>query len=124
MTNEEMDMEMEQPEEEVVEKSYPYTEERVGEDEFKELDLYFSESTVYKMKEKPFRVFKNIQKSVTRPDGQVNSGDMITKLIAVSLVEPKLKDNEVDELPSSKAMALTGAVAKLYNLKNLQDDFM
>ena len=119
MTNEE-DMEVI----ESTEVSYPYTDVRDGDDEFKEVDLYFNAKKMFKLKEKPFRVFKNVQKSVTKPDGQVNTGDMITKLIGVSLIEPKLTDQEIDELPSSQAMALTGAVAKLYNLKNLQEDFL
>ena len=110
--------------EESEEKSFPYTEETIGDDEFKEIVLHYNESTVYKLKEKSFRVFKNIQKKVTGSDGQVNTGDMITKLISVSLVEPMMKDAEVDELPSSKAMLLTGAVVKLYNLKDLQKDFL
>jgi len=103
---------------------YPYTREVENDSEFKELVLHFNDNETFILKEKSFRVFKNIQKSVTRPDGSVNTGDMITKLISVSLIKPEMKDAEVDELPTSKAMSLTGAVAKLYNLKNLQEDFL
>lgn len=109
---------------EVKELTYPYTDEDTDEEGFKMLDLHFDNKTVYKMKEKPYRVFKNIQKKVTSNDGNVNTGDMITKLISVSMVEPKMSDSEVDALPSSKAMMLTGAVAKLYNLNQLQQSFM
>lgn len=111
--------------EEVKEIKYPYTVETYDNEGFKELKIYINDKGAeYHMREKPFRIFKNIQKTVTnQKTGQVNTGDMITKLISTSLIKPELKDNEIDELPTSRAMILTNAVAKLYNLKNLQEDF-
>ena len=128
MTNEwnekkELNQEQEEVEEEVKEVKYPYTEESETDDGFKKIILYFKEKEVYEFKEKPFRIFKKIQKQVTTSDGNVNSGDMITKLVSVSLVKPSMKDAEIDELPTSKAIALASVITKLYNIKGLENDF-
>jgi len=83
-----------------------------------------SKNETFTMKERPFRVFKNIQKTVSRPDGSLNTGDMMTKLISASLTKPEMKDAEVDEMPTSKAMTLTAALSRLYNLQELQQNFL
>lgn len=70
----------------------------------------------YILEEIPFGKFKQAVKAVTKPDGRIDSMDLLTKLISLSLVEPKLKDVEVEELPTSISMALIQAVTQLYNL--------
>ena len=70
----------------------------------------------YTLKEIPFSKFKQAVKSVTHPDGRIDNMDLLTKLISLSLVEPKMKDVDVEALPTSIAMALVSAITELYNL--------
>ncbi len=76
----------------------------------------------YILQEIEFSKFKQLMKATTKPDGRVEFTDLLTKLISASLVEPKLKDVEVDSLPTSTVMQLTQAVIKLYNLEG--DNFL
>lgn len=78
---------------------------------------------VFKLKEVPFMKFKMALKSVMRKDGSVDSAEFLTKLISISLVEPKLSDMEVDNLDSSINMVLLDVVSHMYNLKGV-DNFL
>lgn len=70
----------------------------------------------YTLKEIPFSKFKQAVKAVTKPDGRIDGMDLMTKLISLSLVSPKMKDIDVEALPTSESIALMQAVSELYNL--------
>lgn len=77
----------------------------------------------YILEEIPFGKFKQAVKAVTHPDGRIDSMDLMTKLISLSLVEPKLKDVDIEALPTSESMALIKAVSELYGLTG-EEDFL